>query len=111
MKTMTRKLCFESVCAALCFIFLLLVLCSCTMFDLDGNGRIDPVAYLQNADISVSWVDAEGNAYTVDAMQLGEEIVYDYIQAKTGYRFEIVESGGIEVTDPNGYKVRIAPKE
>ena len=87
------------------------LLSGCALFDLDGNGRVDPVAYLQNADITVAWVDAEGNAYTVDALQLGEEVVYNYIQAKTGYRFEIVENGGIEITDPNGYKVRIAQKD
>ena len=90
--------------------FCLGLLSGCAFFDLDGNGEINPITYLQNADITVAWTDDEGNTYNVDALKLGEEVLYNYIQAETGYRFEIVENGGIEITDPTGYKVMIARK-
>ena len=89
------------------------LLAGCAWLDFDGDGNIDPAKYLSNADITVTWVDAEGNAYQVDPMQIGAELVYNYVEVKTGYRFELApqQDGtiGIWVKDPKGQEIWIIP--
>lgn len=89
-----------------------LVLCaSCAFFDLDGNGRFDPVAYLEGADITVGWVDEDGQIYTMALDEFGHKILGQFIQAKTGYTYELTDTGGIMIIDPDGKIVQVKPKE
>ncbi len=89
----------------------LTLVAGCSMFDLDGNGRIDPVAYLENSNITFGWVGEDGQVYNVALDELGKQVVGNFIQAKTGYKFEIVEEGGLTITDPEGFKIQIARKQ
>ena len=88
----------------------LAVLTGCSMFDLDGNGRFDPVAYLENADITVVWTDESGQVYNIALDELGKQMLGTFIQAETGYLFELTENGGITVTDPSGVQVQVKQK-
>lgn len=91
----------------------LFVFTGCSMLDFDGNGRFDPLEYLSNADVQVMWTDAEGNQYQLDPVRIGAEIVYNYIEKETGYRFELTpeQDGtmGIKVRDPEGKEIWIRP--
>ena len=92
-------------------IFYSLVFAGCaSWFDFDGNGRFDPVAYLENADITVAWADEDGQVYNVALDELGKQMLGTFIQAKTGYPFELTEEGGITITDPNGTKIQVKQK-
>lgn len=95
------------------FVFgsLLLLQGGCSSLDLDGNGKFDPVAYLQTADISVGFVDEAGNTYTMAIDELGAKLVGQFVQAKTGYLFELTDKGGITITAPDGTKLLVARKE
>lgn len=90
------------------------LLSGCALFDWNQDGKFDPIAYLAGADISVVWVGEDGTAYQMALDELGMKIAGEYIQAKTGYRFELAPlhdgTYGIEITDPNGYQVWIVPK-
>lgn len=83
----------------------------CKYFDFDGNGRFDPIAYLESADITLSWVDDNGQVYEMAVDDLGKRLVGQFIQAKTGYLFELTNTGGIVITDPEGRQIRVARKE
>ena len=97
------------------YITLLLVACAtlmisgCEMIDLDGNGKFDPVAYMEGIDINVSLVAEDGTVYTVAVDEYGKKLIGQYIQAKTGYLFDVAPDGGITVTDPtNGLSINLA---
>lgn len=89
------------------------LIAGCAMFDLNKDGKIDPIAYLQDANIQVAWTDAEGNVYQMNPVEMGAQVVFNWIEAKTKYRFELAEqqdgSIGIKVTDPKGYTVWLVP--
>ena len=87
------------------------MLSGCAWMDLDGNGRVDLLAYLSVVDVTVQWVDAAGETYTVALDELGARLAGTFVQAKTGYFFELTDGGGITVTDPAGVKVTIKRKE
>jgi len=87
------------------------MLSGCAWFDFDGNGRVDLLAYLSVVDVTVQWVDAAGETYTVALDELGARLAGKFVQAKTGYLFELTDGGGITVTDPAGVKVTIKRKE
>lgn len=87
------------------------MLSGCAWMDLDGNGRVDLLAYLSVVDVTVQWVDAAGETYTVALDELGARLAGEFVQAKTGYLFELTDGGGITVTDPAGVKVTIKRKE
>ena len=91
--------------------FYSLVFAGCaSWFDFDGNGRFDPVAYLENADITVAWVDESGQAYNIALDELGKQMLGTFIQAKTGYLFELTDDGGITITDPDGAQIQVKQK-
>ncbi len=86
------------------------LLSGCQYFDLDGNGRFDPIAYLEGVDITVAWVGEDGQVYNVAIDELGKQLLGQFIQAETGYLFEITDEGGIAVTDPSGIQVQLKRK-
>ena len=98
------------VVAALLLIVSAVGLTGCAMFDWDGNDRFDPLEYLSNADISIAWVDADGKEYNMALDKLGVQLVGQFIQAKTGYLFEIADDGARTITDPYGKQVKIQLK-
>ena len=88
-----------------------MLMVGCALFDFDGNGRFDPVAYLEGADISVCWVDQEsGEVYTMAIDELGVKILGEFVHAKTGYRFQLSGDGGISIVDPDGKILQIKQK-
>lgn len=82
----------------------------CSLLDLDGNGRFDPIAYLQTVDVTVGFVGDDGNVYSIAVDELGAKLAGQFIQAKTGYMFELVDDGGISITAPDGTRLSIAKK-
>ena len=100
--------------STLAIIILGMAVMGCAFFDWNNDGKIDPIAYLQDADISVTWVDDQGNAYTMDVMELGQNLFFAYVEQKTGYRFDLAEqqdgSIGIRIRDPKGYEIYIVPQ-
>ena len=83
----------------------------CSMLDLDGNGKFDPIAYLQTVDVTVGFIGEDGNVYSMAVDELGAKLAGQFIQAKTGYLFELVKDGGILITAPDGTNLMIARKE
>ena len=77
-------------------------------FDWDGNGRIDPITYLETSNITVGWVDSDGQAYTIALDEAGRRMLGVFIEAKTGYLFEVDEDGSLTITDPTGYSVTLS---
>lgn len=68
-----------------------------------GNGRLDlPV------DVSIEWQDNFGNGFT---LVQGTVTEVHYASVKTGVLYEITDSGGFQITAPDGTKVRIQRKE
>lgn len=86
------------------------LLAGCAWMDLDGDGEVNPRAYLANSDITVSWVGEDGAVYNVAVDEFGRQIVGQFIQAKTGYLFEVTDEGGLVITDPSGMKYHITPR-
>lgn len=83
----------------------------CSLLDLNGDGKVDPVSYLEDADISVGWVDQEtGEVYTMAIDELGHKIVGQWVQAKTGYTYELDPNGAISIIDPEGQVFTVSPK-
>ena len=80
-------------------------------FDFDGNGRFDPVAYLEDADIAVSWVDAQGTPFMIAVNEDGVQMAGVFVSPKTGRRYVLTEEGGFVITDPSGVEVRIGPSQ
>lgn len=86
------------------------VVSGCQMFDLNGDGKFDPVAYVNDLDVSVVLTDENGQTYEAAVDEIGMKILGTYIQSKTGYLFEVAEDGAITVTDPAGVKIQLKPK-
>lgn len=82
----------------------------CTILDLNGDGEVNPITYLEGVDITVGWVDESGEVYNVALDEFGKQIVGRFIQAKTGYLFEVDDNGGITVTDPDGVSINLKQK-
>lgn len=87
------------------------IISGCAWMDLDGNGRFDPLAYLESVDVTVAFVGDDGQVYNLAVDDLGKKLLGQFIQAKTGYLFEVTEEGGITVTDPSGVQIQLKRKE
>lgn len=79
--------------------------------DLNGDGKFDPIAYLEDADITVGWIDEEtGEVYTMALDELGHKILGEWIKKETGYTYVLSDTGGITIVDPDGKAFTIEPK-
>ena len=87
------------------------MLSGCAWMDINNDGKVDPLAYLADSDITVGWVDEDGVVYNVALDDLGKQIVGQFIEVKTGFKVELVETGGIIITDRNGFQLRVAREE
>ena len=82
------------------------LLVGCAMFDLDGNGKFDPIAYLESADISVAWIGPDGTPYTIAMDENGLRIEGKLVDAH-GNTYSLSRVGGFEVTSPSGLVLKI----
>lgn len=80
-------------------------------FDWDGNGRIDPLAYLASADVTIGWEDANGVPFSIATDENGLHIEGQFTSPKTGLTYGLTEDGGFTITDPNGFQIQIKQKE
>lgn len=84
----------------------------CKALDLNGDGKFDPVAYLQDADISVGWVDQDtGEIYTMALDELGHKILGEWVRAKTGFTYQLDPKGGISIVDSKGQAFTVSIKD
>ena len=99
------------VCAIIaCACSWMLVGCASWM-DFNGDGKVDPMVYLDGIDVTVGFVGEDGQIYNLAVDELGKKLLGQFVQVKTGYLFEVMDSGGITITDPDGVSIQIAPKE
>ena len=89
----------------------LFLISGCAWMDLDGNGKVDPLAYLAASNVTVGWEDDSGAVYNVAVDDLGKQIIGQFIEAKTGYKVELVDSGGFTITDPRGFRIQVKSRE
>jgi len=82
----------------------------CALFDFDGNGRIDPLAYLSTADVSIGWVNEAGTPFRIAMGEDGIRIEGEFVDHR-GIKYAMTEDGGFAITDPNGFQIQIKRKE
>ena len=91
-----------------------LTVMGCAWMDLNKDGKIDPIAYLNDLDVTLTWTDEQGEVYSVEMFTFAEQSVYNWIERETGWRFELApqQDGtvGIMIRDPEGFAVWITPK-
>lgn len=105
-----KKRILQTLAMAAAVICLDLFTFGCAALDLNGDGKVDPFAFLEGVDISVAFTGEDGQVYNMAVDELGKKMLGQFIQDKTGYLFEVTEEGGITVTDPSGVAIQIKQK-
>lgn len=85
------------------------LLSGCALFDLNGDGEINPLTYLAEANIQIAWTDSNGAPYYIATDENGRLI--GRFTSGSGRIYELTEGGGIAITDASGITIHITPME